>query len=153
MTARAFFNALAFLGTGTFTGVMLAIGVIVGGHWKRLPATEFFDAFSTSVPLIMRTIPIALLPVLVGLGGSVWLAWRHRSERGLWLTSSGCILVVLVLTATCFRSTNAQFTARSASPDQVSAMLTTWLRLHFLRVFLGATATILGTGGATGWQP
>ena len=153
MAARVVFNAVAILGTGTFTGVMLAIGVILGGHWRSVPAAGFLDAFGTSVPLIMRAIPIALVPAVLGLGGSVWLAWGQRSEQGIWLASSACILLVLALTATYFRSTNAQFMARSAALDQVPIMLKTWLLVHSLRVLLGAAATVLGVVAVAGGQP
>ena len=41
MVWRVVFNSLGILGTAMFAGVMLAIGVILGGHWKSLPAKEF----------------------------------------------------------------------------------------------------------------
>src|SRR6266446_2291579 len=81
MVWRMVFNSLGILGTAMFAGVMLAIGVILGGHWKSLPAKEFLDAFSANVPFIMRAIPIVLLPAVLGLGGSIWIAWSDRTTR------------------------------------------------------------------------
>lgn len=51
-------------------GAMLAIGVILGGHWKSLPAKEFLDAFSANVPFIMPAIPIVLLPCRATIGAN-----------------------------------------------------------------------------------
>jgi len=58
--------------------------VILGGHWKSLPAKVFLDAFSANVPFMMRAIPIVLLPAVLGLGGSIWIAWSDRTTRLMW---------------------------------------------------------------------
>jgi hypothetical protein len=85
MTLRLIFNALAISGAAMFSGVMLAIGVVLGSYWKSLPAGRFLDWFSENYHLIMRAIPLVLIPTLVGLIGSAWLSWGDRAGRNWWL--------------------------------------------------------------------
>lgn len=53
-----------------FAGVMLSIGVILGGYWKRLPPAEFLEWFAQHGELVMHAIPLVFIPILIGLIGA-----------------------------------------------------------------------------------
>ena len=144
MTPRVIFNALAISGSAMFAGVMLAIGVTLGGYWKSLPPEDFLNWFSQNNHFIMRAIPLAVIPTLVGLAGSLWLGWSDRKARTLWLAASGCVVAVFIMTIGYYVPTNADFAARSVPPEQVPGKLDTWLLLHNLRIALAAIASVLG---------
>ena len=138
------FNILAITGSGLFAGVLLAIGVLLGGHWKGLSAVAFLDSFNTFLPLVPRAIAVGLVAV-VGLVGSVWLSWGKKDVRTLWLLAAGCLGILFVLTAIWFAPTNGQFAARSLPLNQVVTNRDMWLMLHSFRIVLAATASVLGT--------
>jgi len=46
------FQILAVAGSAMFAGVMLAIGVILGGHWKALALADFLDWFAQHSELV-----------------------------------------------------------------------------------------------------
>lgn len=137
-------NILAITGSGLFAGVLLAIGVLLGGHWKGLSAGAFLDSFNTFLPLVPRAIAVGLVGV-VGLVGSVWLSWREKEVRTLWLLAAGCLGILFVLTAIWFAPANGQFSARSLPLDQVVTKRDMWLLLHCFRIVLAATASVLGS--------
>lgn len=141
---RQIFNILAIMGSAMFAGAMLTIGVTLGGYWRSLPATDFLDWFSQHSHFVMRTIPLVVVPTLIGLAGSVWLGWSEAAVRTLWLGASVCIAAVLLLTMVWFLPTNAQFVAKSLPLDQVSGKLDAWLMIHNLRITLAVMASVLG---------
>jgi hypothetical protein len=124
---RAIFNVLAISGSGMFAGVMLAIGVILGSYWTSLPPEAFLDRFSQNSKFIMLAIPLVVIPSAIGLVGALWLGWSDGTARTLWLLSFASFAAVVVLTAADYVPINAQFTAKSVSPDQVRAKLDAWL--------------------------
>lgn len=141
---RPLFNTLAVSGAAAFAGVLLAIGVVLGGYWESLPATAFLTSFRDTVPFVGRVIVVVLLPTLAGIAGSLWLDWKDRGARALWLGAAVCIAVLLVLTAAWFAPTNARFAAGSLPLDRVPARLGMWLALHNLRIALATSASVLG---------
>jgi type III secretory pathway component EscS len=108
---RLLLNVLAVSGSGVYAGALLAIGVILGGYWKSLPAEEFLEAFRTSLPFIGRLVPAVLVPTLAGLVGSLWFAWDEKESRVLWLMALVSTAALLMLTAAWFGPTNSQFAA------------------------------------------
>jgi hypothetical protein len=143
MTARLIFYILAVCGAATFTGVMLSIGLTLGAYWKSLPPGEFLDWFSANNHLIARTIPLVVLPTLIGLAGSLWLHWTKPTGRYLWLTSLGCIMGILIITFGYHVPTNSSFAAKSIPIEQVPATLDLWLWLHWVRIALGLAASVV----------
>jgi len=141
---RLLFNILAISGSAMFAGVLLAIGVMLGGYWKSLPASDFLDWFSQNSRFIMHVIPLVVVPALLGLAGSLWLGWSAGETRALWIGAILCIVAVLVLTMTWFVPSNAQFAAKSIPLDQVPAQLNTWLMFHDVRIALAAVGSVLG---------
>ncbi|SJM32900.1 DUF1772 domain-containing protein [Mesorhizobium delmotii] len=141
---RLLFNILAISGSAMFAGVMLTIGVTLGGYWKSLPAAEFLDWFSQNDRFIIRTIPLVVVPTLIGLIGSLWLSWSEGGLRALWIGAIACVAAVLVLTMAWFLPTNAQFATKSIPLDQVPARLDTWLMVHNVRILLATVASVLG---------
>lgn len=137
------FNIVAITGSGLFAGVLLAIGVLLGGHWKGLSPVAFLDSFNTFLPLVPRAIAVGLVAV-VGLIGSVWLSWGEKDVRTLWLLATACLGILFVLTAIWFAPANGQFAARSLPPDQVLTKRDTWLMLHSFRIVLATVASVLG---------
>jgi uncharacterized membrane protein len=144
MTARMIFNILAVRGAATFTGVMLNIGLTLGVYWKGLPPGEFLDWFSANNHRIARTIPLVLLPTLVGLAGLLWLGWSEPTTRYLWLASLALVIGILIITFAYHLPTNSAFATKSTPLDQVSATLDVWLSLHAARIFPGLLASVLG---------
>jgi hypothetical protein len=149
MTTRLIFNILAVCGAATFTGVMLNIGLTLGAYWKGLPPGEFLNWFSANNHLIGRTIPLVLLPTLVGLAGSLWFGWSESTTRYLWLASLALVMGILIITFAYHLPTNSAFAAKSIPLDQVSGALNVWLSLHAVRVFLGLLASVLGAVAMT----
>lgn len=141
---RLAFNILATSGSAVFAGVLLAIGMILGGYWKSLPAAEFLDWFGQNTRFITRVIPLVLVPTLIGLAGSLWLGRGEAGPRALWIGAILCIAALLVLTMAWFLPANAAFAAKTVPLDQVPARLATWLMLHDLRIALAALASVLG---------
>ena len=138
------FKVLAITGSAMFAGVMLAIGVILGGYWQSLPPADFLEWFARHSQLVMRAIPIVVLPTLVGLAGMLWTDWSNAANRAIWLGAAGCILAVLAVTMLYFVPSNAAFAARTVPVDQVAAKLDTWLTIHDLRIVLAVAASALG---------
>jgi hypothetical protein len=141
---KLIFNILAISGSAMFAGVLLAIGVLLGGYWKTLPAPDFLNAFSDNLQFIPRAIAPVTIAALVGLAGSIWLSWGDKDARTLWLWAAACIVGLLVFTMVWFGPTNAQFAAKSLPIDQVPAKRDMWLMLHNFRIALAASASILG---------
>lgn len=138
------FRILAVTGSAMFAGVMLAIGVILGGYWKSLPPADFLDWFAQHSQLVMRAIPIVVIPTLIGLAGMLWSDWSNSANRIIWFGAAGCILAVLVLTMAYYVPSNAAFAAKAIPIDQVSGKLDTWLMIHNLRIVLAFAASALG---------
>jgi hypothetical protein len=138
------FNILAISGPAMFAGVLLAIGVILGGYWKSLPAPDFLNVFNDNLPFVPRAMAPVTIMALVGLAGSIWLSWGDRDARTLWLGAAACIVALLVFTMIWFAPTNAQFAAGSLPISQVQAKRDMWLMLHYFRIALATLASILG---------
>ncbi|SUE43046.1 anthrone oxygenase family protein [Roseomonas gilardii] len=142
------FRILAVTGSAMFAGVMLAIGVILGGYWKNLPPAEFLEWFAQHHGLVMRAIPLVVLPTLIGLAGMLWLDWGNSVNRMIWFGAAGCIVAVLAITMGYFVPSNAAFAARAIPVDQVAGKLDTWLMVHNLRIVLAVAASALGVWAA-----
>lgn len=146
---RLLFQILAVTGSAMFAGVMLAIGVILGGYWKSLPPAGFLDWFAQHGSLVMRAIPLVVVPTLIGLTGSLWHDWKEPASRGLWLASSACIVTILAFTMAYFVPSNAAFAGKAIALDQVPAKLDSWLLLHNIRIALALAASVLGIVATT----
>lgn len=141
---RLFLNTLAVTSTAMFAGVLLAIGVVLGGYWRGLPAAGFLASFADMLPYVTRVIPMVVLPTLAGLAGSLWLSRGERDARALWLWAGACVVALLVLTVAWFAPTNGQFAARSLPANAVLPKRDAWLTLHTARIALAAAASVLG---------
>jgi uncharacterized membrane protein len=144
MTARLIFYILAVCGAATFTGVMLSIGLTLGAYWKSLPPAEFLDWFSANNHLIGRTIPLVVVPTLIGLAGSLWLGWTEPTACYLWFAALGSVIGILIITVSYHLPTNSAFAAKSIPLDQVPVALNLWLSLHSIRIALGLAASVIG---------
>lgn len=138
------FKILAITGSAMFTGVMLAIGVILGSYWKSLPPADFLEWFAQYSHLIKRAIPLVVVPTLVGLAGMLWLDWSNGANRMIWSAAVACIAVVLALTIAYYVPSNAAFAAKSVPAEQVAGRLNTWLMIHNFRIVLAFAASALG---------
>ena len=138
---RLLANLLAICGSALFAGAMLNIGLSFGAYWKSLPPAAFLDWFAENGHLIGRTIPIFLVPTLLGLAASIWFGW-DQPGRALWLIAAGCFAGVLAITAVYHLPTNATFAAKTAPLEAVAGTLNTWLTLHAARVALGISAAV-----------
>jgi hypothetical protein len=141
---RLLFNILAITGLAMFAGVMLTIGVILGGYWKSLPASEFLEWFGQNNRFIMQAIPLVVVPTFLGQAGSLWLGWSDGVTRALWLGAILCTAAVLALTIIWFDPNNAQFATKSIPLDQGAVRLDTWLMVHDGRLALATVESVLG---------
>jgi hypothetical protein len=143
------FPFLAIFGSSLFAGVMLAVALILGAFWRSLPPAEFLAWFGANSYLVARTIPVVVVPTLIGLAGSLWLNWGDASARYVWLAALGCILALLALTVAYFLPINATFNAGSIPLEDVRPALDAWLAMHWLRIALAAAAATLGLVAVT----
>ncbi len=137
------FNILAICGAAGFFGVMLSIGITLGGYWRSLPPEQFLEWFAANNRYVAASVPVIVLPTLIGLIGSVWLA-RQTPAFGLWGASFACIAVVLVFTVAYFVPTNTAFANGSIDPAAVSDKLSQWVLFHYGRIGFALLAAVLG---------
>lgn len=149
MSARIILQSLAVCATAGFAGAMLTIGLVLGAYWQGLPPAEFLSWFGAHSSLIARVIPLFLLPSLVGLGASCWLA-RRAPEGRLWLAALGCMLALCAITLAYHLPLNARFSAGAVPVEAVPGLLSGWLGWHAARVGLGFLAAALAL--AAMWQ-
>ena len=143
MSARLAFNVLAVGGICMFTGIMAHIGFSFGAYWQSMPPTTFLEWFSANAPLVGRTIPLFVIVSFIGLAGSLWYDWNDPWRRGLWLAIYACLVAIFIVTFAWHLPVNSQLLARTITPDQVPALLDTWLNLHWLRVAIALLASVL----------
>lgn len=137
------FNILAICGTACFSGVMLCIGVTLGAYWRGLPAQEFLAWFEINNGLVARSIPLTVVPALIGLAGSVAMAWG-TSRLPLWILSTLCMAVVIALTFTYFVPTNTAFSTGVIAVDSVPEKLNQWLTMHYARIGFALSGAVFG---------
>ncbi len=140
---KLLFNLFAISGSALFAGVLLAIGVLIGGYWKTLSATDFLTSFTDFLSLVPRAIGVVGLTTVVGLAGSIWLGYSEKEALTQWLFAAGCIGTLFLLTALWFGPVNSQFMAKSLPLDQVIPKRDQWLMLHTVRVALAVAASVL----------
>ena len=140
---KSVFNILAICGAAGFAGVMISIGVTLGGYWRSLPTRDFLDWFAVNNHFVSRSIPLTVLPTLIGLIGSVWLSWGGADLK-YWLLSTSCIIVVAVLTFAYFVPTNTAFAGGTMDDATGAAKLTQWLTIHYFRKGFGMAAAVFG---------
>ena len=138
---RVVFAYFAVLGSASFTGTMLCIGLAFGGYWTSLPPEEFLVWFSLNSGLIARTIPIVAGPALLGLLGSLWLARRDKRARGSWAIAFAAMLGLAVVSGVYHLPVNAALASGAIQPASVPATLWTWLSFHALRIAFGLAAS------------
>ncbi len=146
---RLGFNILAVCGSAAFGGVMLSIGLSFGGIWQSLPPEDFSAWFAANNGHVSRPIPFVVLATLIGLAGSVSVAWKNRSLRRLWLASSACIVVVAILTFAYFVPCNTAFADGTIPAPDIPGRLAQWLSVHVGRISLSFAAAVLGMAAVT----
>jgi hypothetical protein len=122
---------------------MLCIGVTLGGYWRSLSPEAFLDWFATNSRFISNAIPLLVLPTLVGLAGSLGMAWNSASFAA-WVASALSIMAVLILTFAFFLPANTAFANKTIELVALTAKLDQWLMLHYVRVALAMLAAVLG---------
>ncbi|HEV7437439.1 MAG TPA: anthrone oxygenase family protein [Pseudorhizobium sp.] len=138
------FKILAILGPALFSGMLLAIGVILGRYWKSLPPADFLGWFASNSGFIMFAIPFGAVPTILGLAGMLWIDWGNPAIRPIWLLAAGCIVALFAITFVYYVPANAAFAAREVPVDDVPSRLDAWLLLHNLRILLALAAAGLG---------
>lgn len=141
MDARLISGTVAVVGTASFAGVMLAIGLILGAWWRSLPAQEFLDWFALNDHFVGRIIPLVAGPAVLGIIAALWLDW-NSAARVPWLISLAAFAAIFLITVVYHLPTNAMFAAKSVAVADVPATLQTWLSLHYLRIALGFGSAI-----------
>lgn len=147
---KRFFNLLAVVGAAAFGGAMLTIGVTLGGIWKSLPAEAVLEWFFDNGQFVMRTIPLVVVPTLIGLAGSLVGGWSDKRARLLWGGATLCIAAVLLVTIIYFVPTNTAFASEAVPLADVGDRVDSWLAVHNLRIGLAFLASILGAWALAG---
>ena len=137
------FNILAVCGAAGFAGVMLCIGLTLGGYWSSLPPADFLAWFAVNNRFVAISVPVIVLPTLIGLIGSLAVGW-HSPDRLWWGLSTICIVIVLVLTVAYFVPTNTAFSSGTMSVNAVSDKLNQWIMLHYFRIGFAFLAAVFG---------
>lgn len=145
---KLMFNILAICGSAGFSGVMLCIGVTLGGYWRSLPPADFLSWFAANNHFISNTIPIIVAPTLIGLTGSIWLAWG-TSGASLWIASGVSMVIVIVLTGVYFVPVNSAFAGGAMAVDEISGKLNQWIQVHYSRIALAMISAALGVIAVT----
>ena len=141
--AQLFFNILAIVGAAAFSGVMICIGITLGGYWRSLPPEIFIEWFTVNSHFVARSIPVVFLPALVGLAGSLWLAWRTPLFI-MWVVSILCLMVTLLLTVSYFVPANNLFASGEMQPGIAVGKLEQWLFIHNLRIAFAMLSAVFG---------
>ncbi|KIC38579.1 hypothetical protein RA27_19290 [Ruegeria sp. ANG-R] len=140
---KSMFNILAICGSAGFAGVMLCIGVTLGGYWRSLPSSDFLSWFAANNHFISNTIPIIVAPTLIGLVGSIWIAWG-TPNASLWIASGVCMAIVIILTGAYFVPANSAFAGGAMPVDEVAGKLAQWIKVHYARIAFAMIAAALG---------
>ena len=140
---QALFNILAICGSAGFSGVMICIGVTLGGYWRTLPPQDFLNWFAANNQFVAMSVPVIVGPALIGLIGSVWMAWNTPTQM-LWVLSTLCLIGVIILTAAYFVPTNNAFANGTIDPADVAAKLNQWLSIHYARIGIAMLGAVLG---------
>lgn len=135
-------NSLAVCGTAMFTGVMLSIGLSFRSYWQTLPAEDFLAWFTQHNEHVSRPIPWVALATILGITSSSWLGWGERTRR-LWLAAAACIAVLTAMTFAYFVPQNTAFATGQVRAENASAEVSTWLQMHYVRIALGLSASII----------
>lgn len=135
---------IAICTASVITGLMLAIGSILGPYWLTLQPDAFVRCFKINSHAIKKVIPCVAVPCLVALAASTLLA-RQRNELavGLWLASTGAMLLVLMATFGWFVPQNTVLLSNTLSAEQITKRLRVWLMLHQGRVIVAASSSVL----------
>ncbi len=80
---------------------------------------------------------------MVGLLGSLWMAWKTPTFT-LWVLSALCIVVVLVLTFVYFIPSNTAFANNAMELAQVTEKLNQWIHIHYFRIVFAMLSAVLG---------
>ncbi|MEM6927158.1 MAG: hypothetical protein AAF602_09530 [Myxococcota bacterium] len=151
MTQQRIANLIAVVGTGAYTGVMIAIGLGLGRYWLSLDPADFEAWFTPNfwylLPTVLSTLPWALI-------GTVWslsIAWRTPARRA-WLTVLALIGVTLVVTAGYHLPANIRIWSGELTAAQLESELGWWLVAHVARVGFALAGAVAGFLASTAGQ-
>lgn len=136
-------QTVAVCGLAMFSGCVLMVALTLVPYWQSLSPQAFLSVFESFNELIPNTLGVVLLPTLVCVVASVALAWRVPPLRWLWLAAALCFSTMLALTSLYFLPLNAAFASREVPVDQVSQLLSTWSGVHWVRVALCFSSSLL----------
>jgi hypothetical protein len=94
--------------------------------------------FRFLIPTVTSVLPFSL----VGLGASVWLARGDRPTQRYWTGALACVVVACLITAVYHLPANLALASETMTSAEASATLSTWLRMHWVRVAFA----LVGTG-------
>lgn len=141
-------HRLSILGLGTYSGVMLAIGLGLGRYWLSLPPTTFAAWFTPNFWFLLPTVAITLPVALVGTAG----AWRlaAEEERARWRTVLLLLGATLAVTLAYHLPANIRIWSGELDDGQLRGELTWWLIAHLFRLGPAILATDLAVRASFG---
>ncbi|MEZ5307189.1 MAG: hypothetical protein R2684_08605 [Pyrinomonadaceae bacterium] len=128
---------------GIFLGAQIAEAYLLVPYWKRIPADEFFEYYSSFGPSIHKffaplTIVATFLPIIAGLTG---FFTRSGWNPLLWVMSASTISFFSTYFL-FFKNANLKFENRSISDEELPAELVRWGNWHWLRILFEAVAFV-----------
>ena len=142
MTFKDKINVLSTLAAGTFAGGTLMIGVTFGLLWGDLSPDELVSAFPHDWKNIATTIvPVALLQTFL-IPLSLYLAWKNKCARRLWMTTLGLWVANCTITSVYHLPVVLNGLEGVYTAADISDVIDRWLLLHWLRVLLGFGAVL-----------
>lgn len=133
---------VVIVATAAFAGNMINIGLSYGIHWSSLEPVVFMESFAIDFPLLLGPTLITLLPAFLG---SIYLFFtspKGTQTRKYWSYVVIALLIVNIQTAGYHLPLNLKFMDQTIAVADVASNLSTWLFMHWVRVFITLVAAV-----------
>ena len=119
---------------GLLGGALLLLALGFAPYWQSLDPAEFSRLFGANAPIIGA----AMMPLGFSAAGLTWLStvlavWKKLPSR-IWLVAASiCALCMIMVFPLYFAGANAALIAGEMSGAEITAELTRWEKMHWLR--------------------
>ncbi len=138
---------VAIIGTITYLGNIINIGLTYAIAWQRMEPLEFMQGFETTFLLLLPTVVVTLLPGLIGIIASIYLNKDRESAKQSWKLALYATLISIVITSVFHLPTNLGFINQSYDVTEAASKLQLWIILHWVRIILAIVASIFTIQG------
>ena len=124
---------------GALIGAMILIALVMVPFWQSSEPQAFLDwftAYSPSIGDLMLPLGFGVLFLAVV---TFFLSKENKVLRGLTIVF---ILVTIVYYPIYYLPTNASFSEQTINAAEIGSELSTWLSLHWQRIFFSGAALV-----------